>query len=336
MKSVSVILATLNGGEILKKSLKSIRGQDYDQEKIEIIAADGGSTDDTIKTLKKYGVKIVFENTGSPEGAKGIALKRAKNEIILEIDCDNILPDKDWLKKMVFYFDKEKDIVGVYTWRYKHERNDKLLNRYFSLIGANDPVARYLGKADRQSYVSQEWNLSGKAIDKGDYFLIEFDEDNLPTVGANGFLIKRDLLSKAKISSKYFYHIDVNMDLVKKGFTKYVVVKNDIFHASGESLIHFLKKRKRYMEHLYLKDLSKRRYLIYDKNKDRKKIVEYSVWALTIVGPLSESVKGYLKVRDWAWFLHPLICYFMFWIYFLSVVNWQFWNWLGIKKGLKS
>ena len=335
MKSVSVILATLNGGEILKKSLKSIRCQNYDQKKIEIVCADGGSTDDTIKTLKKYGAKVICENTGSPEAAKGVALEYAKNEIVLEIDCDNILPDKNWLKKMVSCFDKEKDVVGVYPWRYKHKRNDKPLNRYFSLIGANDPVARYLGKADRQSHISQEWNLSGKAIDKKDYFLLEFDEKNLPTVGANGFLIKRNLLLKAKVKSGYFYHIDVNMDLVKKGFNKYIVVKNDIFHASGESLIYFLKKRKRYMEHLYLKDLSKRRYFIYDKQKDRKKIIGYSLWALTIIGPTIESARGYFKIRDWAWFLHPIICYFMFWIYFLSVVNWQCWNWLGVKKGLK-
>jgi len=332
MKSVSVILATLNSGPILKKSLKSIRSQDYDQKKIEVIAADGGSVDDTVKTLKKYGAKIIPENTGSPESAKGVALQYAKNELILEIDCDNILPDKNWLKKMVSYFDKEKNIVGVYPWKYKHEKDDKPLNRYFSLIGANDPVARYLGKADRQSYIDQKWCLSGRAKDRGDYFLLEFNPDNLPTVGANGFLIKRSLLLKAKVENGYFYHIDTNMDLVKKGFNKYVVVKNDIYHASGESFWHFLKKRKKYMEKLYLKDLSKRRYFIYKKDKDRKKIIAYSFYALTFVGPTIESSRGFFKVRDWAWFLHPLLCFIMFWIYFLAVLNWQSWHYLGQAK----
>jgi glycosyltransferase involved in cell wall biosynthesis len=69
MKSVSVILATLNSGAILKKSLQSVRSQNYDQSKIEIIVADGGSTDETIEILKKYQALIIPENTDSHEVA---------------------------------------------------------------------------------------------------------------------------------------------------------------------------------------------------------------------------------------------------------------------------
>jgi len=43
MRSVSVIIATLNSSLTLEKALKSVRDQRYDQDKIEIIAADGGS-----------------------------------------------------------------------------------------------------------------------------------------------------------------------------------------------------------------------------------------------------------------------------------------------------
>jgi len=332
MKTISVVMATLNAGEILDKALKSIRNQDYDQKKIEIIVADGGSTDGTQKIIKKYGGKIIPENTGSPEGAKAVALKHAKGEIVLEIDCDNILPNKKWLTKMVSFFDREKDIIGVYTWRYTHRKKDKILNRYFSLFGVNDPVAWFLGRADRQSYLSDHWTLAGKAIDKGDYFLVQFNQKNLPTVGANGFLIKRKLLMKAKVDEKHFFHIDVNMDLIKKGYSKYVVVKNDVIHASGEKFWPFFAKRKKYMKNLYLKDLKNRRYFIYKKGRDRSKIILYSLYSLTLVGPIIHAVKGFLRLPDIAWFLHPVVCFLMFWIYSLSVVNWQIWNKLEIIK----
>ena len=89
-KSVSVVMATLNSGPILERALKSVRNQIYDQRKIEIVVADGGSTDGTLKIIKKFGGRVISEKTGGPESAKAVALRHAKNEIVLEIDCDNI------------------------------------------------------------------------------------------------------------------------------------------------------------------------------------------------------------------------------------------------------
>jgi len=321
MKSISVIMATLNSGPILKECLESVRSQNYDQTKIEIIAADGGSKDKTLEILKEYRAKIIPENTGSPEAAKAVALRYAQNELILEIDSDNILPHQNWLAKMVSFFDQEPDIVGCYPWRYSYRKNDKPLNRYFSLFGVNDPVAHFLKKADRQSYLSSKWSLSGKARDKGDYFLVEFTTENLPTIGANGFLIKRDLLMKAKVDEKHFFHIDVNWDLVNQGYNQYAVVKNDIIHASGEKFWNFFKKRKRYAEDLYQRDFSQRRFFLYDKKKDRKRIIAFSFYSLTLIGPLFEAFKGYLKIKDIAWFLHPIVCFITFWIYFTSTIK---------------
>jgi len=330
-------MATLNSGKVLEKCLRSIRNQAYDQDKIEIIVADGGSTDETVKIIKKYGGKIVPENTGSPEAAKALALKQAKNEIILEVDDDNILPHQNWLAEMVSFFEKEPKITGCYTWRYTYRQKDKILNRYFALFGVNDPVALFLGKADRQSYLTSKWNLAGKAQDKGKYFLVKFSKENMPTLGANGFLIRRKLLMKAKVDKDYFFHIDVNWDLIDQGYNKYAVVKNDIIHASGESFWNYFKKRKRYLESLYLRDLPKRRYLLYKKERDRRKIIAYSLYALTLIGPTIEAIRGYLRIPDPAWFLHPIVCFLIFWIYFFSVLNWQFWHYLGIiKRRLKT
>lgn len=332
LPTISVIMATLNAELTLEKCLESIRGQSYDQKKIEIIVADGGSTDKTLEIAKKYDCKVIPENTGSPEGAKAIALKQAKNEIVLEVDCDNVLPEKIWLKTMVAYFKKEPNITGIYTWRYRYSKSDKTLNRYFSLLGANDPVAWFLGRTDRQSYLSKKYALAGAVKDKGKYFLIEFNNNNMPTLGANGFLIKRKALLKALVDEKHFFHIDVNWDLINQGNNRYVVAKNDIGHISGENVLDFFRKRKRYMENLYLKDLNNRRFLLYDKERDKLKVILYSIYSLTLAGPLSFSMRGYLKIRDIAWFLHPIICWAMFWIYFVSVVNWQVWNYLGILK----
>ena len=43
--SISILIPTLNAASVLGKSLESISNQDYPRNKIEIIIADGGSTD---------------------------------------------------------------------------------------------------------------------------------------------------------------------------------------------------------------------------------------------------------------------------------------------------
>lgn len=329
MKSVSVVMATLNSGLTLEACLKSLRDQDYDQGLIEIVIADGGSQDNTLEIAKKYGAQVILENTGSPEAAKAVALREAKNEIVLELDDDNVLPGRNWLTKMVSIFEKEPAITGCYPWRYAWRKSDKILNRYFALFGVNDPVAWFLGRADRQSYLSSEYTLAGESQDKGDYFLVEFNQDNLPTVGANGFLIRREILLKAQVDEKHFFHIDVNFDLVKQGFNQYAVVKNDIVHASGESFGKFFQKRWRYMFELYLEDFSQRRYFLFNPQKDKLKILSYSFYSLTILGPLMDALRGFLRIPDPAWFLHPLVCFLMFWLYFFSVLK----NRLSPKTG---
>jgi len=315
-----VIMATLNAGVVLEGCLKSIREQDYDQKKIEIVVADGGSTDGTVELIKKYGGRVVPEKTGSPEAAYAVALSKAKGEFVLSLASDNVLTSRGWLKKMMKCFLKEPEAIGTYTWRYAYRKKDKVLNRYFALVGGNDPVALFLGRADRQSYLSENWSLKGETEDRGEYFLTKFNRDSLPTVGANGFLIKRERLLKAKVDEKNFFHMDVNWDLLGKDGGEYVVVKNDIAHVSGEGFGVFFKKRFRYMKELYMRDKARRRYLVY-RDGDEGKIVAYSFWVITLMGPGLVSLRGFLKIPDMAWFLHPVVSFLMFWVYFLAVME---------------
>jgi len=321
MKTVSVIIATFNAGEVFKEYLESIRDQDYDQKKIEIVVADGGSTDGTLDLAKEYGCIIVSEKTGSPEGAKAVALKKATGELVLVGDADNIWPKKTWLREMVKGLGDDSLVLAVYPWRYTYRVKDSLMNRYFALLGANDPVVWFLGKADRQSYLSDEWSLGGRLVkETKKYFRVEYDKDNLPTVGANGFLIWRKDLLKAKVSEKDYFHIDVIFDLVSQKPRQFVVLKLDVIHKTGTDFISFLKKRSRYMRELYLRDNSRRRYFIYKPGRDNWKIILFCLYSLSVVGPTVTAIGGYMKKRDLAWFVHPVMCMGMLVVYGYQLV----------------
>ena len=133
--TISVIIATFNSEKTIKLCLESVRSQLYPQEKITILLADGGSTDNTFRIVKQYDVKIISvpPKLQNAEYNKGIAVRKSKDELLLMIDHDNVLPHKMWLAKMVYPLLKEKDIVGVETLRYRYDPKASLLDRYFGI-----------------------------------------------------------------------------------------------------------------------------------------------------------------------------------------------------------
>lgn len=79
--SVSFIIPTLNASWILERCLKAIRDQNYPRNKVEIIVADGGSTDSTIKIAKKYDARVIHNTEVLHEPGKALASEKAKGEI---------------------------------------------------------------------------------------------------------------------------------------------------------------------------------------------------------------------------------------------------------------
>ena len=54
------VLPALNAsGSLFERALSSIRTQDYPAELVEILVADGGSTDDTREVAERYGARVI-------------------------------------------------------------------------------------------------------------------------------------------------------------------------------------------------------------------------------------------------------------------------------------
>ncbi|MEK7173130.1 MAG: glycosyltransferase family 2 protein [Patescibacteria group bacterium] len=323
---ISVVIATFNSARTIERCLSSLSAQNYPKEKIDLIVADGGSTDKTKEIVKKFGGKIV-EVPKEKQGAeynKGYGLQYITGEFILLIDHDNILPHRDWLNKMLAPLLRDCDVVAVEPLRYRYSKEFSLLDRYFALFGVNDPLPYYLGKADRLDYIHNYYNLLGKAEDKGDYYLVEFDQSNprnIPTLGANGFLIRRSFFEKSEHSPERYFHIDINVDLIKQGYTKYAFIKDDIIHLTNSKLFNFLRRRKSFMDRYYLENFSVRRYSVYYPSDDKLKLLFFIILTLTLIKPMIDSVRGWLKVHDIAWFFHPFMCLVVLYIYGLTAIK---------------
>ena len=326
LPSISVIIATYNSQASIKQCLNSLASQNYPKEKIEIIIADGGSRDKTLQIVSEFKHKLIKipENKQEAEYNKGVGLSHAKNEIILLIDHDNVIPHKDWLKKMIEPFIENKKITGVEVLRFAYNPKDNILDRYFALLGGVDPVPYYLGKDARLSWAFDNYNLLGKSKDIGNYYLVEFSKDKIPTLGANGAMLRRSLLKYAKADPDNFFHIDINFDLIKQGFNTYGFVKDEIIHYKKTRFIDFFKflqRRRVIMERQYFENLNRRRYAVFVSSKDKLGLLKYIVYSLTFVKPVYDSIRGFLKVRDIAWFLHPFVCLSFLMVYGLAIIG---------------
>ena len=115
---LSIIIPTLNEEEYLPKLLRSIKRQGI--RDMEIIVADAGSKDATVKVAKSYGCKVV--RGGMPARGRNEGAEEAKGELFLFLDADVILPPK-FLRRFLSEFEKRRlDIAGCasrYTSRKK-------------------------------------------------------------------------------------------------------------------------------------------------------------------------------------------------------------------------
>lgn len=311
---VSIIIITRNVEIKLPYVLKSIEIQNYPKNKYEILIVDGHSTDKTLDIVKRsrLAIKVIQSKyPDDPEACRGVGLQYAEGTIIAYIDSDNYLPHAGWLHKMVSPFIFNPEITGAYPLRFAYRKKDTLLNRYFALLGCADPVGYYLEKADKLSFLTDKWNLHGRIISsQKSYFVVELDSNYFPTIGSNGFFIRKDLLLKAKSDPEHFFHLDVTLDLALLGFNKYAVVKDEIIHDTATTMLNFLKKRAHYMKQ-YQRRSQVRRYKLFDPNnrRDILNMTKFIFFSLTFVVPTMLTIRGFIKKRDIAWFMHPIFCF---------------------------
>jgi glycosyltransferase involved in cell wall biosynthesis len=302
LPSISIVITTYNAAHLLDRCLASVASQDYPKAKLEIVLVDDRSEDNTVEVAREYTKKIYYSGKRFCEISRAIGIKKAKNELIFLLDADNVLPNEKFLIKAATPFLKEKDLVGSFPARFYYDPKDPLANRYCSLFGLNDPLQFYSQAREHLSYFEDSWTLLGKAADKGDYYLVTFPKDSLLTLGAIGFLGKKSLMKK-EINNGFFFHSDAFNHLINQGKNKFAVTKQTIIHQHCDSTKHFFQKLARNFDnYLKYKDKRGKNWATGDKLRFLMSVIVMS----TFLVPLKDSVRGFTKKPDFAWFYHPI------------------------------
>jgi len=247
----------------LQDLIASIKSQDFPQSQIEIL----------------------IETEGDSEQAKANGIRKAKGSICAMFCADNFITENNLFSRIKNFFDASSE-YGLYPIRYAYIPNDNSLNRYFSLIGGNDPICYYLGKNDRFSHVEE--------LDR---------KSNYPwSYGCNGFFYRADKIKATDLD--HYYPMDNALELKGK---IHPINSFGIWHRTSDNLISFLKKRYRYARDLY-SDRDDRRWKMLDTREDFIRLGYFVLSTLFILPCLAVSIRGFSKIRDWAWFWHWPTC----------------------------
>ncbi len=115
--SVTIVVPVWNEEHTVQKTVESIIGLNYPQDKLRISVVDDGSTDKTwavLQTLKAHypQIDIHHKENGGKYTALNYAIERSTTDLIGCLDADSLV-DKNSLKKIACVFMDDKDAMAV-------------------------------------------------------------------------------------------------------------------------------------------------------------------------------------------------------------------------------
>ena len=313
---LSIILPVYNNEKTIDECLESIFMQKFPKKDFEVLFIDGNSTDNTLEVAKKYPVKIIKNAKQNEEAARIIGIQKAKGDILCFVDADNILVEKDWLKKALRPFE-DKEISFADTLYYSYRKKDKIGVKYQALIGGDDPIIMYFGAYSRWNYLKNDWtDFPHKDEDEKGYLKCKFlDKNKIPPMGSNGFLVRTNIARKFIKDS--FIHSDFIYDIINKGHNCFAKIKTGLIHNQPKFFPNKIRRMQRRKEGIKIK---------YNYGINKKKIFLIGLYIALIFPVLFDTLKGFLRKPDFAWFFHPIATFGELSIYFWYSIKYKFDN----------
>lgn len=338
---ISIIIATYNSERTLKKTLQSIKNQNYSNEKIEILIVDGGSTDNTKTIAKLYKCRILKNPKIDPVSAKQIGLQEASGKYALFLDSDEVLEKTTSLMSKYLAFQKEDKIKSVIPNGYKTPKNGAPINYYINEFG--DPFSYFIYKESKGSdFFIKDWSRKyKKSYEDNDIITFAFSKTDtqipLLELSAGGCMIDWEYVNKTfpeiKSNASMITHL---FYLLKNNGSQLAITKDDsTIHYSSDTLNKYLKKlSSRIKNNIFNTNIGwvgfKGREQFQPSNLNMKQYL-FIPYSMSLVLPGIDSLHLWLSRKKAIYLLHLPLCIYtsLMIIYFLIIKT------LGIKPDIR-
>ena len=140
MLKVSFLIGVLNEIDRLPRAVDSIRKHDYPGESIEIVVADGGSTDGTIEYAESAGCRVVHNPLRRCEPGLALGYAQASGDVAVFMAADNVLHDERFVRQIVAPF-QDANVAAAMP-RVINTGEDCITTRY--LNDFTDPFSHFV------------------------------------------------------------------------------------------------------------------------------------------------------------------------------------------------
>ncbi len=297
---ITFVIATLNEIARLPRVIESIRAQRYPQELIEIIVADGGSTDGTQEYAASAGCIVIDNPVRRAEPGYALGCTIATGDLRSSLAADTILHTPDFVTNLVAPFADPEVYVAVP--RVVSTGADCLATRYINEF--TDPFNHFLyGDATSAVTFARKYPIK-RATDE--YIVYDFQASAPPLIGfAQGVTLRATLTRRAGTEEDDIRPI---MDIVQQGLDIAYVPGALIEHHTVSSLPDFLRK----FGPRIAKRLEDRTQPLWERAgswtpRRRMRAHLWPFYAISVVGPVTRALYGVIRDRRAIWLYHPVI-----------------------------
>jgi len=307
---ITIIMPTYNSERTLERALLSVRKQTIDQNMIEILVIDGGSTDKTVHIAQKHGAIVLKNPERIPETAKRIGFAYAHGEYIIMQDSDEVWCSAEQLKNRLNFFAENQDVFCLITDKLIPGKGCGLSCAYLNIV--SDPFG-YIIYRNKNSCVEQNRRYLFRKSEHGNVY--QYHANDIAPIGDGCCTMislkkARELFGDRVTSQEFATSIFIQM--VNSTHKVGIIPNDNIIHYSTASFRGYLKKL-RFRIHINLNDVEKSGYnsrARYSKKLRNRKLL-FVLYSFSVIGPVLDSIRLSVLYRRPSFLLHFVYTYYI-------------------------